>query len=160
MKSKVIIISVSWLLVLLTMVIIFNFSSENAIKSTETSGGVVVQVLDVVMDKEDITPPVVQKYQFPVRKVAHFTIYMLLGFCMISAFDKSFKLKIWLNGILSLVASSLYAVSDEIHQNFSAGRGPQVTDVLIDAAGALAGILLYFAFLFVYKRLKNKIRKK
>jgi VanZ family protein len=37
----------------------------------------------------------------------------------------------------------LYAVSDEVHQLFVPGRGAQVTDVLIDNAGAFVGIGIY-----------------
>lgn len=37
----------------------------------------------------------------------------------------------------------LYAISDEVHQLFVPGRGGQVRDVIIDSAGAIAGILGY-----------------
>ena len=36
----------------------------------------------------------------------------------------------------------LYAASDEFHQLFVPGRSGQITDVLIDSGGLLAGILL------------------
>jgi VanZ family protein len=36
-----------------------------------------------------------------------------------------------------------YAISDEIHQAFTATRSPSVLDVAVDAAGAGIGILLY-----------------
>ena len=75
--KKIVIITASWILVLLTMLIIFNFSKETSSKSSETSKDVVVDVLDVVMDKEDITPPVIKKFQFPIRKIAHFSVFML-----------------------------------------------------------------------------------
>ena len=38
----------------------------------------------------------------------------------------------------SLGLTVLYAVSDEIHQGFTAGRHPAAADVAIDAAGAVA----------------------
>ncbi|MFP5109854.1 VanZ family protein [Neobacillus sp. C211] len=37
----------------------------------------------------------------------------------------------------------LFAVSDEFHQLFVAGRGAQVKDVFIDSAGAIVGIVIY-----------------
>ena len=161
MNKKTFVIISSWLLVFVVMLMIFNFSSENAEQSTETSKDVVVQVLDVVMDKEEITPPVVQKYQVPIRKLAHFGIYMLLGFCMYNAFDKSFKLKFWLNMLLATVACIIYAISDEFHQNFSANRGPAITDVLIDSSGAVLGIILFFLFNLIYfKIFLVKFKKK
>lgn len=153
MIKKITVITVSWLLVLLSMLIIFNFSNESSEKSSETSKGVVVQVLDVVMEEEKITPPVIKKYQFPIRKIAHFGIYMLLGFCMYSAFEKSFKVKFWINLSLSFVCCVLYAISDEFHQNFSEGRGPSPTDVLIDSSGALVGILIFIGLQCFYNQI-------
>lgn len=155
MKNKLVIIT-SWALVVATMAIIFVFSSQNADSSSSLSQSVVVEILDIVMDKEDITPSVIKNYHFPIRKLAHFGIYMLLGFCMINAFNKSFKLKKWLIILLSIVASGLYAVSDEIHQNFTAGRGPGLVDVLIDTGGAVVGISLFILFIFLYNKIFNK----
>jgi len=39
----------------------------------------------------------------------------------------------------------LFAVSDEFHQQFVPGRGPQVRDVFIDSSGAALGLLLCLA---------------
>ena len=155
MKNKIV-ITLSWLMVLVTMIIIFSFSDQSAKKSTVVSEGVVVQILDVVMDKEDITPPVVKKFHTPIRKIAHFGVYMLLGFCMINAFDKSFKIKTYLNAILSASACALYAVTDEIHQNFSEDRGPSAIDVLIDTGGAIFGIILFISFMAIFNRIMLK----
>ncbi len=38
--------------------------------------------------------------------------------------------------------AALYAGADEFHQSFTRGRTPAVVDVLIDAAGATAGVSL------------------
>ncbi len=40
----------------------------------------------------------------------------------------------------------LYAVSDEVHQLFVPGRGGQLTDVIIDTAGAGAGLGIYMPY--------------
>ena len=158
MTKKVVVIVLSWLLVLATMLIIYNFSSETSTKSSKTSSQVVVQVLDVVMEKEDITPPVVKKFQIPFRKLAHFGIFMLLGFCMYSAYEKSFKIKLWINAVLSLVSCVLYAISDEFHQKFTDGRANSIKDVLIDSSGSCIGILLFIGLNFVYIKYLNKKR--
>ncbi len=152
MKNKIVII-LSWSLVLITMMIIFNFSSESSEESTKTSGDVVEQVLGIFMEKEEITPSVVKKYQFPIRKAAHFGIYMLLGFCMMSAFEKTFKIKFILNILFSLITSVLYAISDEIHQSFSLERGPRVIDALIDSIGAFVGVMVFAGLFLIYNKL-------
>ena len=43
---------------------------------------------------------------------------------------------------LAFAVAVLYAVSDEFHQSFVPGRYPDVRDVLVDAAGALAALLV------------------
>ena len=158
MKNKAIII-VSWVLVLAAMLMIFNFSSETGEVSTQTSAGVVVEVLDVFMEKEDITPEVVQKYQFPIRKLAHFGIYMLLGFCLMNAVEKSFRFKVYISIAMSFVLSFVYACSDEFHQSYTESRGPSFIDVLIDSSGALVGIFVFILFIWlINKFLKRKSR--
>ena len=55
---------------------------------------------------------------------------------------------------------AVFASIDEMLQNFSEGRGPSVTDVLIDTSGALAAALVFVVFyilLYIYsKKAKSK----
>ena len=53
--------------------------------------------------------------------------------------------------VFSLWTCALYAVSDEIHQLFVSGRSCQLTDVLLDSAGAFVGHLLYQLKLRVFR---------
>ena len=155
MKNKII-IGASWTLVLLVMTMIFNFSSEVGETSAQTSTGVVTEVLDVFMEKQEITPEVVRKFHFPIRKMAHFGIYMLLGFCVINAIEKSFRLKIYWSIILSFLISVIYACSDEIHQNFTENRDPSFIDVLIDSGGALVGIFVFLLLILVINKFSKR----
>ena len=78
--------------------------------------------------------------QFVVRKLAHFSIYAALGFCLfrgISPFVIKPSHCFW----VALALCFLYACSDEIHQLFVMGRSGQFTDVLLDSFGACIGIL-------------------
>ena len=43
----------------------------------------------------------------------------------------------------AILATALYAASDEIHQLFVPGRAGRFTDVLIDSAGAILGVLVF-----------------
>ncbi len=159
MKNKVIII-LSWTLVFLTAFIIFCFSWQPAKSSVKTSEDMVVQILDVVMDKEQITTPVIKKAQLPIRKVAHFGIYMLLGFTLISAMEKSFKLKRWLLIVISESACAIYAVLDETNQIFRLGRTPYFVDTIVDSLGSISGIFFYFGAIALYTKVINKIEQK
>lgn len=137
------------------MALIFFFSSQTQEESARTSGRLIMWFLNCVSVFSPISegdmPVLVEALTHVVRKCAHFTIYAALG---ISA-SVSFRL---LTGRryktvfpISTVFCILYAISDEIHQCFSYGRGPQATDVLIDTAGAITGFLLLMAVLEMKK---------
>ena len=114
MIKKIFIIALSWILVLATMVMITNFSKEDAIESSETSQGVVKDVLDIVLPEEEITPQKINEYQPTIRTLAHFGIFMLLGFCLANAFRATLKINILFSYACSMIASILYAVFDEL----------------------------------------------
>ncbi len=163
MKNKILIVVTSWLMVLATMIIIFNFWEQSADKSAETSGGVIKDILETVLPDEEITDEVVKKFQPPIRKIAHFCIFMLLGFCLANAFQRSFNLKAIIMYALSFASVTLYAGLDEFHQSFVAERGPSIKDVLIDSSGGLTGILIFVLMIFILKKIDtvkfNKTKK-
>ncbi|MGH3131817.1 MAG: VanZ family protein [Gaiellaceae bacterium] len=66
------------------------------------------------------------------RKLAHTAEYAVLGALLARALPE----------LPALAAGSAYAVTDEVHQSFVAGRHGALLDVAIDAAGVLVGILL------------------
>ena len=77
-------------------------------------------------------------------KVLHFTAYALLGALFLRAF-KTTRIKHHLKLILALsvLFSSLYGISDEIHQSFVPHRTADVMDALADMLGSIAGVYLY-----------------
>lgn len=81
-------------------------------------------------------------------KVLHFIAYALLGALFLRAF-KTTRIKHHLKLIimLSILLSSLYGISDEIHQYFVPGRSADVMDVAADFVGAAWGVLLYICFI-------------
>ena len=75
------------------------------------------------------------------RKVAHFTLYALVGLLMLNLLRRlgiSRRKAV----IGTLIIGLLYAVSDEFHQSFT-GRQPLFADILLDAFGVVAGVGLY-----------------
>lgn len=71
-----------------------------------------------------------------LRKTAHFTLYFFLGCGMTVVGGKQTRVPA---ALLSILAGTAFAASDEIHQFFSDGRGPMVQDVFLDAAGIVTG---------------------
>lgn len=90
-----------------------------------------------------------------IRKGAHFSEYLLLGFSLSSAlsyFGKNFITAI------SVLYSAVVAFCDEfVMQAMTKGRAPMFGDVLIDISGALVGFLLVLAIISAIKRKEKKI---
>jgi VanZ family protein len=78
--------------------------------------------------------------------VLHFVAYALLGALFLRAFKTSrIKNNVKLMLILSVLLSSLYGMSDEIHQYFVPYRDADLMDVLADMLGGLMGVYIYQA---------------
>ena len=112
----------SWILVMVMMGVIFNFSSQIADMSNELSTGITEKVVVVINDvfSSDLEVKIMNRY---IRKNAHFLIYMALGVLMMNALMRS-ENSLIKAGIISFICSVLYAISDEFHQYFVPGRGP------------------------------------
>jgi VanZ family protein len=124
------------LLVMLWVIIIFLFSSQVATESSELSGKIVNSIAPVAPEiiKSSLT--------FLVRKSAHIFLYFVLGILTANLLV-SYKLKAKLVYIYSLIFVFAYAITDEIHQLFVAGRSGEVRDVLLDTIAGAVGIALY-----------------
>lgn len=78
-----------------------------------------------------------------IRKLAHFTEYLILAILLANAFNVfNKKPKEALIYILFIVL--FYAVTDEYHQLFIDGRNSKITDVLIDFMGGIIGMTLFY----------------
>jgi VanZ family protein len=73
-----------------------------------------------------------------VKKGGHMTGYALLGLMLMRAQGKTDLKSI----LFALLGCALYALSDEFHQSFVAGRNSTLVDVCIDLAGTSIGLLL------------------
>ena len=163
--KTIVIRTVLWTLVVLWMAIIFSFSAETAEESLETSDGIVEVVVEKLLENKKDNMSVSEYESFKtkvshfVRKAAHFSAYMILGILTLSALivhGQKNKTK----AVTSLGICFLYAVSDEIHQIFVPGRAGRFSDVMIDTAGAVLGVLLVFCITYAKLRLKSKNSQK
>ena len=85
------------------------------------------------------------RVQYAVRKCAHFTEYMILGFLLRLCLESWFGHRMRKFRILALIgfgAGTAYACSDEAHQLVIDGRSGQWKDVLVDSSGVLTGVTL------------------
>ena len=133
------------LLALSFMVLIFDFSNDNGVESSNKSDGIIIKSIQIVF-KHNLTEEeknILQKrLVVPVRKTAHLLVYLILGILIMNVLVE-FK-PINKQTILSaLLICFLYACSDEIHQLFINGRSGEVKDVLLDTIGSIIGIIIF-----------------
>lgn len=163
--KKIIIRTIFMLLLLTTFAIIFKFSSQIAEESDGISNGVLRKIIDVFPYtkelSEEIKIKMVEHGNPIIRKLAHFSIYALVG-VWIMAFMSTFDIRLYKKWIISMLVGVLYAASDEFHQSFVPGRGPSIVDVGIDSLGVLTGILAVLIIISIYRALKSdkKIEEK
>ena len=113
--------------------VIFCFSADTGEKSGSLSGTVtnkIIEVLDLKLNKT-------QKNSIHtfVRKTDYFTEYFLLGWLIMNCCIV-FDIKKYLL-LTAITVGFLYAISDEVHQLFVAGRVGAPLDVLIDTCGVV-----------------------
>jgi VanZ family protein len=69
-----------------------------------------------------------------LRKLAHTAEYAVLGLLFARALERDLP---------AFLAAVAYAVTDEVHQHFVAGRHASPVDVAIDSVGVAVGVLLW-----------------
>ena len=129
------------IITILWMILIFLFSCSPAEESNKQSGefirNTIVKIVKVFkkdLDEEKF----IERIGTPIRKCAHFAEFLVLGMLMY------FTLKLYgvNNPWIVILACSLYAVTDEIHQLFVKERTAKIIDVIIDTIGSGTGIAI------------------
>ena len=124
----------------LIMVFIF-FQSALPGDLSGAESNFIVELITRILDTDAET------VSFIVRKLAHFTEYLILGiFLALDAQDIAVMRQretgfayIW---FIPFLTGMLYAATDEFHQSFVPGRSCELRDVMIDSAGVAAGVLI------------------
>ena len=155
-KKKIIL----WLLLAAWMALIFSFSAMAAPASDELSGGVAQKVIKIVAPgfgsfSGDEQAEFFYTINYGIRKIAHASEYAVLGILALLVL-LSYKKTLRFQVLAALLLCAAYAASDEAHQILVSGRSPQVTDVLIDTAGAAIGIAILLLFRRLFIRRKQK----
>lgn len=162
MKIKILRI-ILMILLLCTFFVIFGFSSQDG----ETSGGLSQKITKQFLEKfkkyneldENDKSVISKRLEKVVRKIAHFSIYALVGFLLMGIMC-TYKIKIKWGIIITLMLGIIYATSDEIHQGFTPGRSPKVTDIYIDTLGVATGSLVIVTIQKIYYKYITKILQK
>ncbi len=142
-----------WALVIGLMVTIFAFSHQPSNKSQDLSNSLLYDIL--LFFKIEVDMPTLEFLSVAIRKLAHFSIYALLGFLLYLLMRVGYWVKPWKSVNGALVTSLLYAISDEVHQLFVPGRSGMARDVCIDFAGAIVGVVVAWCIVVLFTR-RNK----
>jgi VanZ family protein len=134
---------IAYLLVIMVMVIIFLFSSQTGNTSGNLSTSFIAHIIKFFSPhiSDSSLEALVITLLIPIRKLAHFTIYFILGLT-VSYLLSLYKLPVKGIIIIGLLICIFYACTDEIHQLFIDGRGASIIDVSIDSTGSLLALFL------------------
>lgn len=155
---------VKCIIAIICCIIIFSFSAVPATASTKQSKGLtynVIKLLNVNKLSEKELTKLTKKVNPLVRKIAHFSIYMILAIVTymfieeLNIKSKSEKERLRKNIIYTCIFCIIYAVFDEIHQIYVPGRTGKAIDVIIDTLGSCMGIAILLLNNFIKIRCKK-----
>lgn len=148
-----------FILLIITFIVIFNFSNQNGEKSgglsREITEDMTKNVQSIQKLEENEKNKVLKKIEHIIRKTAHLLLYTLIGIITMSLMC-TYNVKGSKRIETSLIVGVVYAVSDEIHQIFIPDRTASIIDVGIDSCGVLVGSLIVFLIFNVIKKFVEK----
>ena len=146
------------ILLLGTFYIIFGFSGQDGEESSGLSRKVTEFITDNIFQLSNESKiQYINQLEYIIRKLAHFSIYTIVGI-LLMGFVSTYEMEKIKKIYISIVMGITYAISDEIHQAFIPGRAAKLTDVIIDTMGVFLGIVILLIFMkLVYKRKHNTV---
>ncbi len=145
------------------MGLIFYLSSQTASESSAVSGGVIKMVAEKFYPEfqnlnSSEKQALIESLQGIVRTLAHYCIYIGLGFFAFLSFVSYVNLKFKTRLFWMFSVSAVYSVSDEIHQNFVSGRSMQLIDVAVDCLGIITALIFCSLLVLIIKPLWRKVK--
>lgn len=141
--------------------LIFFFSSDEGEASSSKSHKVSEACVDLVDQirgnrwTQAMKQQMADYYEHPIRKLAHFSEYCLMGILLFIIWRQWLPGKKWL-WLFLLGWIFLSAGLDEIHQLFVDGRDGNLLDVMLDTTGGAFGLFLSSLSAGIFKRLLRK----
>lgn len=154
------------ILLLVLYAVIFLFSAQDG----KTSGSISmaasqkgIRLFDILTGGRlpaERLAELVQAFEHPLRKLAHFAEYALMGILVFRILychmEKETGIKRYLLAVLWVFLS---AVADEIHQYFVPDRWAGVSDVLLDTCGGAVGAAVCLFALYLSEKHRRKKQK-
>lgn len=146
--KKVFLRNLAGVLAIVWMCIIFAFSAQTKEESGAVSESFTYQIVSSSralfhLDLSDArVKEIADAIEGFVRKAAHMTEYGILSIFLFIWLGQ-WEMSLLRRGGTASGAAAVYAATDEIHQLFVEGRAGRFSDVCIDSAGAVLGIVLF-----------------
>ena len=143
-----------FLLVIIWMLIVFIFSNQPDIESSNTSSRFTEFIINVLVGNRvniEEKAQLIKNFHPILRKFAHFSLYTIGGaliFNYVNTYNINNKKKI----AFSIGLGVFYAALDEFHQIFISGRSGQISDVFIDSLGICVGVIILFFIIKLNKK--------
>ena len=140
--------------------IVFIFSNSMQVGDvSESASGRVLLLMKKVFTRLGMPGVANHLTDHIVRKLAHFCEYTLEGFLLMLCM-RVYSRHPLRHITVPMLGGVLTALTDETIQLFSEGRSSQVTDVWLDSAGVLAGILVAIVLLLACEGLYYHIKRR
>ena len=136
---------IDWVLLLAWMFLIFAGSTD--LMSSEHTSRFLVPFL-LWLDPR-ISFQTIQLVQLIVRKAGHVTEYAVLAALLWRVLRHHWPMvrrSFWRPAMVALAVAMIFATTDEFHQSFYPSRGATARDVVIDAMGAIIGLMICWMF--------------
>lgn len=141
----------------LWMALIFFLSSQPAQESSQLSmaiTGRILKAISLFVSNLGVSDASIDQYDNLIRKSAHALNFFILSIIVINALY-AMGIRGIRAPIYSIIITVMYALSDEIHQLYVPGRGCMFSDVVIDSAGALLGLMTFMFMRWIFRRTSN-----
>ena len=150
------------IMLVIAFCVIFKFSEQSGEESGTVSKKVTEFIIEIVSKVKtmDISKKnhYVDKLHPIIRKLAHFSIYTVVGFS-IMGFMCTFDIRNIFKVLISFGIGVTYAGLDELHQYFVPGRGSSIIDVGIDSLGVFTGIFILVTLIVFTELILNWLKR-
>lgn len=159
-NKKIAVTFVAAIFLIILYFLIFSFSEQDGEESANSSYTFTYICTEIInhLSGNQMTTEKMESlalyWEHPVRKLAHFTEYAVMGVLIITILNQ------WMNKnrkkyLIAFLWLFFSASLDELHQLFVPGRYSNFADVCLDTSGGITGILLITIMINLYVKHKN-----
>lgn len=149
-----------WFITVLWISIILYLSSQNGEETARMSSGFAEKLAEILYQQPSVEQ--VNNVHGALRKVAHISLFFILGVLSYFASGSTFRAKDLQRKLLAVVVAvmitSAYGFFDEWHKQFIAGRHFDIEETILNMFCGLAGIGIAMAVMCFQEHRRKQIK--